>query len=184
MIIGIVGLPGSGKTSLSGIMKRRGFKVLEMGDIVRKGMAREGVPLTGPGMREYANALKSRHGKDWIAKEAMKEISMRRLSGKDFAVSSIRTPEEVLYFRRRLRRMVIIGLVAPPETRFRRLMRRGRKDDPKSRKGFELRERKESGWRTPEAVRMADYVLCNTGTIADLRTGMDEVLKNLKGRKK
>jgi dephospho-CoA kinase len=94
---------------------------------------------------------------------------------------SIRTPAEVEALRAGLERFVLVGIAASPEARFRRIVARGRAGDPRTMKEFEERERQENAsdpnsQQLTATFELADVVVDNSGTFADLADRIDRVL--------
>ena len=67
MIVCITGMPGSGKSVAADIMKKRGFKVLEMGNVVREMMRKKGIKITNKSIREFALRLREEGGRTAVA---------------------------------------------------------------------------------------------------------------------
>ena len=63
MIVVVVGLPGSGKSTVADILREEGFDIIEFGDIWRELLKRNHIPLSDPiATREFTRQLRERSG--------------------------------------------------------------------------------------------------------------------------
>ncbi len=173
MIICITGMPGSGKTMAADRLKKRGFGIMEMGNIVRDMMNEKHIPINNTSLREFALKIRKQHGRIAVAREVVKNIRKRH---GDVGIVGVRSVYEIKYFRENLDDIVVIAVEAPKPMRFMRLKARGRADDPKNQGDFEYREKKEKRYGVEGAIKQADYVVPNNGTLKKLATEIDAVL--------
>ncbi len=178
MIIGITGMPGSGKTEVSKDLEAEGFVCIEMGKVVYEMMKERKLKITPESVPVFATNIRKRRGKAFIAKEITKRIRGKAYGSK-IAIIGIRSPHEIEYFRRKLGEFTVIGVVAPKRTRFERLKRRSRRDDPMEISGFEFREKKEKGYGIIKAIAEADYIITNTGNRTQLRGDIIHVIESI-----
>ncbi|MGC8587106.1 MAG: AAA family ATPase [Candidatus Micrarchaeia archaeon] len=171
MIICITGMPGSGKSVTADILGKMGFKIIEMGDLIREEMKRNGIKVTNENMRNFAIDIRKRGGNDIVAKLTAKKIKNLRNRGK-IAIVGVRNADELSYFRRIFKRFATVEIYAPAKSRYERLEGRGRKDDPKNYNEFKFREKKEGKLGIASAIMSTDYVVLNTGSIADLKKSL------------
>ncbi|MGB9732344.1 MAG: AAA family ATPase [Candidatus Micrarchaeales archaeon] len=181
MIICITGMPGSGKSVAANYLARKGFEVIEMGDIIRDKMKKEGIKITNESIREYALSLRKRFGNDIVAKLTVQKINGKR---KNMVIVGVRSKKEIDYFRKRLGNFYVIALTAPKMVRYKRLKERGRQDDVVTMKEFKYREEKERKYGVESAIKNADFVIANTSSINDLKKDIDSALALLKRSRK
>lgn len=99
-IIGIGGLPRSGKDSLAELLIEEGYYGVSLGDIVREASrqrhTQEPDPISVKNMTETANFLRSQHGPDFALKEALQRYAQaqQKASYKGLVVFSVRMPVE------------------------------------------------------------------------------------------
>jgi dephospho-CoA kinase len=101
-IVGIGGLPRSGKDSLAELFMKRGYYGFSFGDFTRK-YSRErhkdkADPISVANMTETSNWLRETYGPDVILKEALKEYQEKQTNGanyKGLVLYSLRAPIEV-----------------------------------------------------------------------------------------
>ena len=169
----ITGMPGSGKEELLTVARKMGIPFLRMGDIVRGHFANfhsaEGLTIG-----EYADKVRKKKGKDVWAKEAMKTMS-----GDVFLVDGCRSMEEVDSFRTLSEDVYIIAILSSPESRYDRLVKRGRDDAPREWVEFADRDTREISWGQAEVIALADIMLINESTLEDFHRQVEKTMKEL-----
>lgn len=99
-IVGISGLPRSGKDSLAELFIENGYYGVSLGDIVRnesrKRHASEPDPISLKNMTETSNFLRSTKGPDFALKQALEEYdtASQQKDYKGLVVFSVRAPVE------------------------------------------------------------------------------------------
>ena len=112
IVVVVVGLPGSGKSIVAGMLAKTGFEVIELGDIWRELLKKNNIDRSDPiGTREFTRELREREGKEVYAKYAYKRINKEK---KLIAIMGVRSDYESNYFRKRIKNLHIIALLAPP----------------------------------------------------------------------
>ena len=94
-MIGIVGMPGSGKSEFVNIALTLGYRFISMGDIVREETVRKGYPLEESG--KVAQKLRDENGLDIIAILTLDKI--RKIHDNKFLIEGIRGIKEIERFR-------------------------------------------------------------------------------------
>ncbi|MGC8671412.1 MAG: AAA family ATPase [Candidatus Micrarchaeia archaeon] len=183
MIIGITGYTGAGKSVVANILEKKGFKILEMRDAVVEEMKKQHKEITSQSLREFSTKLRQARGNDIVARLTYAKI--KKLKGKNIAITGMRSTYEEAYFKSKIDNFVIIAVVAPEKLRFERIRKRNKPDDPKTLAEFKSIEEKElngfSGKRDPRhglkmLVEHADFLIFNTGTMSDLRKDVFSVI--------
>jgi dephospho-CoA kinase len=147
-----------------------------MGDIVREHFeaSRGGSPRSEIGL--YADSERILNGKEIWARRLADTVDVGSSLGL-IIIEGVRSRYEVDMFRERWGEdFRIMAVHASPGTRFRRLLGRGRADDPKDRFGFEERDRRELAWGLGEVIAIADIMLLNEGTLEDMRGKTRDIL--------
>jgi dephospho-CoA kinase len=189
LIIAVVGLPGSGKSTASQILKKHGFRIIEMGDMVRAQMKKHKVVINHLNLRNWSHDARVKHGKDIVAKWAHAIIKKSR---GDIAIMGMRSTYELHYFKKHLKHFELIAITAPAKLRFGRLHKRAKPEDPKTFKEFLWLEKREqqgfmkskSGAKTGilHLIKDADYIISNTGSPAKQDKDMMVVICDIKKR--
>src|SRR5262245_21874705 len=75
MILATVGMPGSGKTSVSEYLSSKGWPVVRFGQIVIDEVRRQGLDINPTNERLVREALRKQHGMDVCARRSVPAIS-------------------------------------------------------------------------------------------------------------
>jgi len=174
-IIGITGLPASGKTEAANFIKKMGIPSVNMGDVLRK----EVPDLKNIG--KYADYLRKKEGMDAIAKRCIPQIEkIIAEKGNDLKfilIEGIRNMEEVELFRSLTDDFILINITADKDIRFERILKRGREDASKDITDFEERDRREIGWGLEKVMKNADFVIVNNYSLNDLKNEIKQILQ-------
>ena len=146
----------------------RGFTVHSLSDIVREAAARAGLEPSRDNLIATGVALRAAEGPGVLAARILPRLA------EEAVVDSIRGPAEVAVLRT-LPTFVLVGVDAPMPLRFERSLLRGRLGDGASLQEFERQEERENtsaetGQQLRRTLALADRVLVNDGTIADLHS--------------
>ncbi|GGN05350.1 AAA family ATPase [Halarchaeum nitratireducens] len=177
-VIGIVGLPGSGKSEAAAVAEELDVPVVTMGDVIRAACEDRGLdPATYHG--EVARALREEGGVDAIAERSLPIIE-DALDGNDVVlVDGIRSDAEVERFEAAFGDdFLLVEVHAPFELRRERLGVRGR-DATKEEGGESLEERdeRERGFGMDAAMAAADVTIENTGTLSAFHDRVRELIE-------
>jgi len=181
-VIGVVGLPGSGKSEAAEVAAEMGVPVVTMGDVIRAECRERGLdPATDHGT--VAKALREENGLGAIAERSLPVIEDERAGHDTVLVDGIRSDVEVERFREAFgEEFVLVEITAPFEVRAERLDLRGR--DASAEAGgesLEDRDERELGFGMGEAMAMADVTVANTDSLAAfqgrIRTLLEEGLE-------
>jgi len=179
-VIGIVGLPGSGKSAAADVAADLGIPVVTMGDVVRAECRDRGLELTEDNMGAVASDLRERDGLAAVAKRSLPLIE-ERLTESDadtLLVDGIRGGREVDLFREAFDdAFTLVSIEVPFETRLVRVRERGR--DPTAEERVDLRERdeRELGYGMGEAMDDADVTIRNTDSLDAFRAKIRALLE-------
>jgi len=178
-ILGIVGMPGSGKSVAADVGQTLGFTIVVMGDAVRKETVRRGLKLTPENLGRVMVEMREEEGAVVVAKRSIAKIAEG--SGSQIIVEGVRSLAEVEEFRKHFPTFELVSIHASPETRFRRISKRGRSDDPMNRHAFAERDERELRVGLGSAIAMADHVIASEGTLTQykkrVRTFLEEYLR-------
>jgi dephospho-CoA kinase len=164
-VIGVVGLPASGKGEFSKIAMARGIPVVVMGDMIRNAVKRAGLEPTDANLGAMATSLRSEYGLDAIAQLCVPEI--QRQTAPIVLIDGIRGDAEVNLFRRVFPGFLLIRIDSSFETRLARIRVRGRSDDFSSAGELRTRDERELSWGLGNALNDADMHISNEGTLAE-----------------
>ena len=158
-VIGVVGLPASGKGEFSKIASAMGIPVIVMGDVIRNTVKKAGLEPTDANLGAIANKLRADRGMDAIAHLCIAAIEKQHAPL--VVVDGIRGDAEVGVFRKHFPAFVLIGIDSSFENRLKRLGTRGRSDDIGSADALRARDERECSWGLKEALKHADIHITN-----------------------
>ncbi len=177
IVIGIAGMPGAGKATAEEVFRLRGYPIVVMGDEVRAEAVRRNLKPSSKNLGELMLRIRAEEGPAALAKRCVPKIKCSK--GCIVIVDGIRSPEEVAEFRRNFKDFVLVAIHASPKTRFRRLLKRGRSDDPRDWETFIERDRRELKVGLGEVIATADYMVINEDTREDLKRRMERILEEV-----
>ena len=176
IVIGVAGMSGAGKATVRKIVKKMGYSVLVMGDVIRQEAKRRRLQPTPENLGMVMLKLREEKGPTVIADRCIPKIEN---SKKDIVfIDGIRSLHEVNEFRRHFPNFTLIAIHASPETRFQRLFQRQRSDDPKGWDTFLDRDLRELSVGLGSAIATADYMIVNEGTRTEFKRKAREVLED------
>jgi len=175
MVVGVAGMPGSGKAVVARVAKEKGYAIVVMGDEIREETKLRGLELTPENVGKIMLKLREEEGPTVVAKKCVPKIAN---STADFVlVDGIRSLHEVYEFEKNFPQFVLVAVHSSPETRFGRLFRRSRSDDPKGWKVFVERDLRELSVGQGSVIAMADYMIVNDGTLEEFKAKIQEALE-------
>lgn len=177
-LIGVVGLPGSGKGEFSRCAAELGIPVLVMGDVIRGVAAERGLAADDNVLGRISGELREAHGRGAIARLMLD--SVRALGAPVALIDGIRSDAEVDEFRAAFPRFVLVGVSSSFETRLGRLQRRGRSDDLADPGALRRRDERELGWGLGAALDGAELTVMNEGSLESYCAEVRQTLTALK----
>jgi dephospho-CoA kinase len=177
-VVGIVGMPGCGKSGAADVARSMGIPVVVMGDIIRKEVTDSGLEISSATLMETMIRLRKTFGKGVVAERCL-PLLMALNSHEMVVVDGIRSLNEIKVFRREFPDFFVIAIHSSPRTRFERLQERRRGDDPDTWEQFCERDRIELSVEIGDAIALADIVLSNEGSQAEFRENVREILREV-----
>ena len=174
-IIGIVGMPASGKTTVAKRWEeKKGFRI-HSGDFLLNYLKRIGVKPSEETSVMASLYMWVEYGDIPVFNWIVRQISKYK-NKKFYIIDSLRTVEEARLFKRRYSdRFKLVAVVTSPENRFERFMKRARFKET-SKLEFRLRDREELRMGVGDLVATADYFIESSGSMADLKRKADSLL--------
>ncbi|MEM2888801.1 MAG: AAA family ATPase [Candidatus Bathyarchaeia archaeon] len=175
IMIGITGMPGSGKDIVKEVLRELGFSIVVMGDEVRVEADRRNLPHTPENLGKIMIQLRKEEGEEVLAKRCLPKI--RALQSQFVAIDGIRSLAEVSEFKKELPNLRIIAVHSSPKTRFERLLRRNRSDDPKDWSTFIKRDKRELSVGLGNVIATADLMIVNEGTLDSFKQEIRQLIQ-------
>jgi dephospho-CoA kinase len=177
-VIGVLGLPASGKGEFSKIAEEMGIPVIVMGDMIRKAVKEDGLDPTDRNLGVIANKLRKERGMDAIASLCIPEI--QRQTAPLVLVDGIRGDAEVNLFRKIFYGFTLICIDSSFENRLSRVALRNRSDDFKTAGELRNRDERELGWGLGKALKQADMQITNNGTLDEFSVAVHTLLDTIR----
>jgi dephospho-CoA kinase len=180
LIVGLTGPNAAGKGEIARLLQERGFVLHSLSDIVREEARARGLSAARAHLIRIGNDLRARGGPGVLAERVLGRLGRRDV------VDSIRTPAEVAVLRG-IPGFLLLGVDASVEERFRRSRSRARPGDAESLAEFREREAQENtsdpaAQQLEATLRLADRIVQNRGSLADLARAVDALVADLERR--
>ena len=167
-------MPGSGKSLVANLAHTLNIPVIIMGDVIRKETESRGLEPTRENIGLIMIKIREEEGEDVVAKKCLPEIM--KTNSEVVLVEGIRSLNEVIYFKKKFQDFILIAIHASPKTRYERLKKRDRSDDPKTWEDFVDRDLRELKAGIGDAIAMADFMIINENDIAKVRDKIQDLL--------
>ena len=144
-VLGVIGLPGSGKSLFFDLAKSKGAIVAN---------------ITGTTARK----LREEHGQYIVAKLTVQKIKAFLEENPDadtILVEGIRSPYEIEMFDESFENFTTVSVFASPKTRFERVTARNREDDSNVYEDFKERDERELNLGIGTVMATSDYYIIN-----------------------
>lgn len=170
-VMGVTGLPGSGKSVVARVAGNLGMSVIRMGDVIRDEALKRNADIG-----DTAVKLRAEYGKYVVAQRCVEIISESNINSK-FIIEGIRSPAEVEIFKKHFPHFKVIAVYSSPQTRFMRLKRRQRSDDSPDISVFKKRDDRELNFGIGNVIATSDYMIVNEGPLWKLKKTIKNILK-------
>lgn len=175
-VMGISGMPGSGKSIVSEIATEKGAIIVSMGDIVR-----EEAKKRGEGSKETAVNLRKEHGEYIISELTIKKIKNLEKEGVEnpIVVEGIRSHHEVEMFKENFDNFIILSIFANTNLRFERLKKRMREDDSQDYSVFQKRDYNELNFGIGNVIALSDKLIINESDLESFAEKINEFFEEI-----
>ncbi|MBH59459.1 MAG: dephospho-CoA kinase [Thaumarchaeota archaeon] len=157
-LICVTGLPGAGKSVFCEIGKRLNFKIIIMGNQIRKEVENRGLNNNSEILSKLMIELREKRGKNAIAEMCKDEII--KSNEKNIIIDGIRNIEEIELFKE-IGEVKIILIKNTKEQRMKFLQERNRSDAPMNLDEFNARDKKELEVGLEEVMNISDIIIDN-----------------------
>jgi dephospho-CoA kinase len=140
-----------------------GYTVVVMGNVIREETLKRGLELNPANMGTVMLDLRKTNGDRIVAERCIPKIE--NADSHKVAIDGLRSLHEAEAFRKHFPKFTLVAVHASPETRFRRLLLRGRKDDPNRWEVFLDRDLRELSVGLGNAIAMSQYLVINEGSL-------------------
>jgi len=165
MIIGLTGPMGSGKTTIVDVLKKLGYRLVTLSDMVREEAKRRNASDERESLMNVGQSLRHEFGAGVLGAHALEKIEKE--GGDKWLVDGIRNPAEVLELKKHPD-FILIANTAPEKAIIERILSRKRSIDTLDAEEIKKKLRREMGEGEPpdgqqlgKCIEMADYVFEN-----------------------
>lgn len=178
IVLALAGMPGSGKTTCSDILKKKGFTVIIMGDAVRREMLQKGMELNNKTLREYVVKIR-KISPNYVLDLINKELNDAFLTYDVVILDGVRNISEIKELKKRGIKTAIVGIVTDKNVRFERIKNRNNSTDMSSFEEFEWREEKELKYGVGDVLACSDYYVQNNSSIEELEHKINNLVVSI-----
>ena len=184
MIIGLTGTKASGKGVIAEILQGQNFVYSSTSDRVREEALERGLQnYKTSDLQDIGNELRQNHGSAVLIQRTLEKLGDSKL----MVIDGIRNLGEVDFLHSK--RGILVGVDAPQQIRYERLLQRARHSDPTNWEGFVEMEERDlgrgedgTGQQTAKCIVQADYISFNHfGTKEELERFLLESKNSLAG---
>jgi len=177
LVLGVTGMPGSGKSVVVKVAMESGYDVVVMGDVVRREAEMKSLKASPENIGKTMLELRDKEGKSVIARRCLPRIESAERQ--KVVVDGIRSLDEIEEFKKHFAKFSLIAVCSSPETRFQRLYRRRRSDDAEGWDVFHERDLRELSVGVGDALAMAEYTVVNDEALDVVRNRVRRVLSRV-----
>jgi len=191
LVIGISGTICAGKDLVASILKERGFQLVSLGDVIRDELRLKGIEITRKTQQDLGNELRKLHGGQVLVERALKKYNSYESA---LIINGIRNLDEINYLKENSK-FILLGVDAPFETRWQRVLSRNRDADLLNNDKFVIDDARDRGFNEPlngQQVGMclvqADFLINNDETFTRLEDSklhkqVNEIYREIMKRK-
>ncbi len=175
-VIGIVGMPGSGKSTVSEILKDKyGAFRIHTHDFIKNFLKGRGIRVDGESMIMASLYIWLDYGDipliDWVQRQIIAK------KPKLVVLDSLRTMEEVRYFKARYgKRFILLAVVSPSQKRHSWLKKRMPNITELE---LRIRDREELRLGVGDLIANADYYLDASGSVENGTKQLEIIMKHI-----
>ena len=177
LVIGLAGMPGSGKSVVVDMAREMGYDIVVMGDVIRQETLKRGLELTPQNVGKVMLELRQESGNFVIAQKCVPKIEQKASS--KVLVDGLRSLFEADIFKEHFTKFSLVAVHASPQIRFSRLSSRGRSDDPAEWKVFQERDMRELGVGLGNVIAMAEQVIVNDNSFEYVKAKVKASLERI-----
>lgn len=179
IIVGLVGPLASGKeVTKKYLIKKYSAKDCKFSTILRDVLNRINIPISRDTLQRVSTVLRANFGEDLLAKGIASDAS--GLDSDVVVIDGVRRPTDIEHLVK-LPNFFLIKIDADPQLRYKRLVERNENegDNEKTFEQFLKDHESEADSLVPQVMSTAKYSIENNGTLEELYSQIDEIMKKL-----
>ena len=177
IVIGLAGMPGSGKSLVVETARELGYAIVIMGDVIREETLKLGLDLTPQNVGKVMLQMRADGGVTVVAQKCIPKIEAQENS--KVLIDGLRSLHEAEAFKNHFAKFSIAAVHASPETRFARLSNRRRSDDSNGWTIFHERDMRELGVGLGTVIAMAEQMIINDASVDEVKARVAEALRRI-----
>lgn len=211
-IIGVVGQIASGKGILvKYLIEKLGFISYSLSSAVHREIEKKGIKkYTRQMLQDVGDEMRRREGDEVLARRVIEAIQKQTIEDRKskvkknlFSIFNYQPPSSIFYHRQSIiidgirnpaeieflkknSNFILIGVKASRELRFKRVLLRGKKWDPKTYEDFLKVDRRDigigqnkSGQQVGKCLAYCDYMLTNNKDVKDFQGKVEKLMKKI-----
>ena len=174
----IVGMAGSGKSSIARHLEKKGWRVIRFGALTMQELESQGLPINEANEKSIREEMREKHGMEAYAKLLLPKIQ-ESLSASPTVIDGMYSWSEYKFLRKHFGdEMKVVAIYTTRSQRYARISQR--KERPLTFREAEERDHAEmENVEKGGPIAMADYTIVNDGTEKELFRAVDKLLSTL-----
>jgi len=176
VLLAVVGLPGAGKSAAAAYFKSKGFPVLRLGAITDDIIKERGLENNVANNKLVREEVREKHGMHAYMKLNTKKIKDLFAENNVVVIDGMRSYEEYEYALENFSSVYLLGIVADKKLRYARVRKR---KDRSTLFGTKRDITEILNLNMGPTIALADKILINNGSVADLEDRLQEVYREV-----
>lgn len=177
-VLALVGMTGSGKSTVSDVLKEKGCGYVRFGQVTIDEIEKRNLEVNEKNERIIREEFREKYGMDAFAKLNVDRLDKELEKGNVIA-DGLYSWEEYLFLKNHYKdKLVVIAVYSSPKTRYKRLATRKVRslttEEAFSRDKAEIENSHKAG-----PIAMADFTLNNENSLEDLKRSVEWLWKKL-----
>ena len=174
----IVGMAGSGKSSVARHLEKKGWRVIRFGSLTMQELKSRGLPVNEANEKSIREELRAKHGMEAYARLLLPRIQ-ESLSAAPTVVDGMYSWSEYKFLKKHFGdEMNVVAIYTTRSLRYARISQRKERpltfDEAEQRDHAEMEKLEKGG-----PIAMADYTIVNDSTEKELFRAVDKLLSTL-----
>ncbi len=180
LVVGLAGMPGSGKSLVVETARQMGYSVVVMGDVIREETLKRGLELNPQNVGRVMLLLREEGGNSVVAQKCTPIVEQQR--SQKVIIDGLRSLFEADAFKAHFARFSLMAVHASPENRFNRLFNRRRSDDPDGWEVFYERDMRELSVGLGNAIALAEFMILNEDGVEQVKAKVKQALERVEAK--
>jgi len=180
LVVGLAGMPGSGKSLVVETARELGYAIVVMGDVIREETMKRGWELAPQNVGKIMLQLRTEGGNTIVASKCISKIEKQPCS--KVLIDGLRSLHEVDAFKDHFTKFTVMAVHASPETRFIRLFSRRRSDDPDGWEVFHERDMRELSVGLGNVIALAEHLIVNDNSPEHAKAAIKVAMERIEAK--